>query len=70
MQIYLNNPDSPYHGGDVSYEQHLENTRRCAALLKHLLTGWDTGHAFGPDPAYHTSEAIDVANAIDWLEAL
>ena len=69
MKLYLNNADSPYHGGDVSYEQHLENARRCAALLKHLLTGWDTGEAFG-DQAYLTSEAVDVANAIDWLEAL
>jgi hypothetical protein len=72
MHLYLNRPDSPYHGGDVTYEEHLENARRCAALLKHLLTGWDTGHpdAFGPGNGYITGEATDVADAIDWLESL
>ncbi len=69
MHLHLTCDDSPYHSGDVSYGEHLENARRCAATLRGLFENvYGFGVLENPDEADQT--AHDVRHALDWIQAL
>lgn len=66
MSTDLIHEDSAYHGGDVSYSEHLENAKRAANTVKALAIALELNLEDNlPDTL-----ARQARDAIDWIGSL
>lgn len=66
MSTDLIHDDSEYHGGDVSYGEHLENAKRCADTVKALARALD----LDLENSAPSTLARQARDAIDWIGSL
>ena len=66
MSTDLIHEDSSYHGGDITYGEHLENAKRAADTVKALARALD----LDLDKNKPDTLARQARDAIDWIGSL